>query len=430
MQILDFITEVIATLIESIVYTLFLHIYMEYKGKDRYIIASGMTTLFFILGFFLRDYIIIRIVIYPAVLILYSVVFLKGTIRQAVAISAFMMVDTIIVNVLTILVAGLAFNIQGRQALIITGPTRMVLLGINRVFFVITFYTALRFVIKKRILTKEEWVIIALYFLADMVVATALIMWTATHDFSWQDYVAAFLIMFSIILITLISLVTINQISLKNEYSKQNELVNLKLRAQRREIMQLNEEYDNIRKIRHDMVKHLNIYMRLLNDGNYDAVKTAIGLHIEDCGKNRYVYIMQNDLINAVINEKANLCKDKEIEFDIKISAVSQESHELDIAVMLSNLLDNAVEAQEKLDKESKKYISLNIFSYQNKYCIIVKNTIFLSVLYNNPRLFTDKEDTYLHGMGMKSIEDTVEKYNGYIERYEENDMFCVHIMI
>ena len=430
MPILDFITEALATLIESVVYTVFLHIYMEYKGKDRYIIAAGMTTLLFVIGTFLSDNLVIQTVLYPAVLILYSVVFLKGTLRQAVAISAFMIVDTIIVNVLTMLVGGLAFNIQGRATLIITGPTRMVLLGINRIFFVITFYTALRFLIKKRSITKEEWVLIALYFLADMVIATALIMWTATHDFSPQDYVVAFLIMFSVILITLISLVMINQISLKNEYSKQNELVNLKLQAQKREIMQLNEEYDNIRKIRHDMVKHLNIYMRLLNDGKYDAVKTAIGLHIEDCGKNRYVYITQNDLINAVINEKALLCKDKEIEFDIKISAAAEEAHELDVAVMLSNLLDNAVEAQEKFDKESKKYISLNIFSYQNKYCILVKNTIFQSVLENNPGFFTDKADTSLHGIGMKSIEDTVEKYNGYVEKYEEDGMFCVHIMI
>ena len=389
-----------------------------------------MTTLLFVIGTFLSDNLVIQTVLYPAVLILYSVVFLKGTLRQAVAISAFMIVDTIIVNVLTMLVGGLAFNIQGRATLIITGPTRMVLLGINRIFFVITFYTALRFLIKKRSITKEEWVLIALYFLADMVIATALIMWTATHDFSPQDYVVAVLIMFSVILITLISLVMINQISLKNEYSKQNELLNLKLQAQKREIMQLNEEYDNIRKIRHDMVKHLNIYMRLLNDGKYDAVKTAIGLHIEDCGKNRYVYITQNDLINAVINEKALLCKDKAIEFDIKISAAAEEAHELDVAVMLSNLLDNAVEAQEKLDKESKKYISLNIFSYQNKYCILVKNTIFQSVLENNPGFFTDKADTSLHGIGMKSIEDTVEKYNGYVEKYEEDAMFCVHIMI
>ena len=131
-----------------------------------------------------------------------------------------------------------------------------------------------------------------------------------------------------------------------------------------------------------------------------------------------------------MINEKALLCKDKEIGFDIKISAAAEEAHELDIAVMLSNLLDNAVEAQEKLDKESKKYISLNIFSYQNKYCILVKNTIFRSVLENNPGFFTDKADMSLHGIGMKSIEDTVEKYNGYVEKYEEDGMFCVHIMI
>lgn len=83
---------------------------------------------------------------------------------------------------------------------------------------------------------------------------------------------------------------------------------------------------------------------------------------------------------------------------------------ELDIAVMLSNLLDNAVEAQKKITPDKPRSIFLKIFSYENKYSILIKNTVAKSVLQNNPRFITDKANRYLHGIGMKSIEHTVDK--------------------
>lgn len=88
------------------------------------------------------------------------------------------------------------------------------------------------------------------------------------------------------------------------------------------------------------------------------------------------------------------------------------------------------MEAQEKLQSEKRKYISLNIFSYRNKYCILVKNTVAQSILRHNPDLVTNKKESDFHGIGVKSIRETVEKNGGYIEKYEEKDMFCVHIMI
>lgn len=79
---------------------------------------------------------------------------------------------------------------------------------------------------------------------------------------------------------------------------------------------------------------------------------------------------------------------------------------------------------------EKPRSIFLKIFSYENKYSILIKNTVAKSVLQNNPRFITDKANRYLHGIGMKSIEHTVDKNGGYIQRYEEDGMFCVHILL
>ena len=143
----------------------------------------------------------------------------------------------------------------------------------------------------------------------------------------------------------------------------------------------MDKEYQDIRKIRHDMVKHLNIYMHLLNDGDYEGLRQAIGEHIEDCGQNKYVYVAGNNLVNSVLNEKKVLCEHENIKMQVEVTASVDGERELDIAVMLSNLLDNAVEAQKKITPDKPRSIFLKIFSYENKYSILIKNIVAKSVL-------------------------------------------------
>ena len=108
------------------------------------------------------------------------------------------------------------------------------------------------------------------------------------RHFDGRDYIYVLAIEIAIIVMTVVPLAIANSISYKNDYEKRNELANLKLQAQRADIIRMDKEYQDIRKIRHDMVKHLNIYMHLLNDGDYEGLRQAIGEHIEDVGQNKY----------------------------------------------------------------------------------------------------------------------------------------------
>ena len=49
--------------------------------------------------------------------------------------------------------------------------------------------------------------------------------------------------------------------------------------------------------------------MHLLNDGDYEGLRQAIGEHIEDCGQNKYVYVAGNNLVNSVLNEKKSIMR-------------------------------------------------------------------------------------------------------------------------
>ena len=427
---LDIVTNVISTLIECTIYTAILNAYWKYESKYRYVVSTLAAAFFFVVGFFFSDSPVLQMVLGVVVIIGYSMIVMRGGLWQSITIALVLLVNTLLVNLATSLCVEILSWYRGAEQIINTTASKMAYVAFNRIVFIIIFYIWGRVLAKRRIIKKEEWLMLAVYCIADSVAAVAMILWNYVRHFDGRDYIYVLAIEISIIVMTVVPLAIANSISYKNEYEKRNELANLKLQAQRADIIRMDKEYQDIRKIRHDMVKHLNIYMHLLNDGDYEGLRKAIGEHIEDCGQNKYVYVAGNNLVNSVLNEKKVLCEHENIKMQVEVTASVDGERELDIAVMLSNLLDNAVEAQKKITQDKPRSIFLKIFSYENKYSILIKNTVAKSVLQNNPRFITDKANRYLHGIGMKSIEHTVDKNGGYIQRYEEDGMFCVHILL
>ena len=90
----------------------------------------------------------------------------------------------------------------------------------------------------------------------------------------------------------------------------------------------------------------------------------------------------------------------------------------LDFSALLSNLLDNAIEA-------NPTEISVVISQRRGYETILVKNTISKSVLTENPDLKTTKSDGTSHGMGIPQIKAITEKYGGMCDFYEEDGYFC-----
>ena len=70
----------------------------------------------------------------------------------------------------------------------------------------------------------------------------------------------------------------------------------------------------------------------------------------------------ENKMLNAVLNDFAIKCRNEEIIFDVTISEILLDAMEKDVAVILINLLDNAVNASRN-SKEKK--IKLNIQNFQ-----------------------------------------------------------------
>lgn len=186
--------------------------------------------------------------------------------------------------------------------------------------------------------------------------------------------------------------------------------------------------HENVRRIKHDMKNHLMVIASYLNGGDYDAAKSYTSQILDKLNTVHSYIETGNSLLNHILNDKLNKAREKNISVKAEIENLSFKKMEsLDFSALLSNILDNAIEACENQD-----FSEINVIISQRRGydTILVKNKIRNSVLKVNPELSTTKADGASHGMGIPQIRVITEKYGGMCDFYEEDDYFCACVFI
>lgn len=187
---------------------------------------------------------------------------------------------------------------------------------------------------------------------------------------------------------------------------------------------------DVTRKLNHDFKYHLIHTKKLIeNQENKNAIN-----YIEDIFKlqedsNKKFIDTGNYNIDNIINFKLNeafnksifINVDANIPYDIKIS-------EFHIVSILGNLIQNAIEANEKV--EIDRFINLEIKYKLNKLFIIISNRFDRNIKIENNKLISTKSNKFEHGIGMENIDNFVKLYNGEMMYSYQNDIFIVEILL
>ena len=89
--------------------------------------------------------------------------------------------------------------------------------------------------------------------------------------------------------------------------------------------------------------------------------------------------------------------------------------------------MDNAIEAEQK---EQEQEIHLNMEVVDEMFNLIVENHIQNSVLCVNPKLVTSKKNKAEHGLGIPTVREIVNQYQGFLNISEEANNMIVHMVI
>ncbi len=203
-------------------------------------------------------------------------------------------------------------------------------------------------------------------------------------------------------------------------------LFNQQVEDQKKLYAKMSENYLKINKIKHDINGQLDTIEALVKSGDgATADKALAGL------KNRVDGITGslhtgNPTVDFIINSK--LADQRDLSVFLINNSVNVDSMDpLDLASLIGNIIDNALDA---LKKTSEKRLEIDFSTLNDYQSIVVKNSVDAPVLGNNPELRSTKKGREAHGLGTKIIRETTEKYGGMCRFFEENDMFGVHILI
>lgn len=211
---------------------------------------------------------------------------------------------------------------------------------------------------------------------------------------------------------------------------EKNQIYNQMLAYEKQ--LRLNIENDKIvRSIRHDMINHLAGIYNYLKTGSVDKAKEYIEVLEEKLSETRN-YVNSGVIgIDSILNYKISEALRQGIDVMTDISIPEELNFkEFDLNIIIGNLMDNAIEAAEKINENVREPIRVNIKCMSG--CLVIKidnQCIEADLNIKDGTYISTKTDKLsLHGYGLKNVNNVVNQNDGIIETKSENDRFFVQV--
>lgn len=184
--------------------------------------------------------------------------------------------------------------------------------------------------------------------------------------------------------------------------------------AQRESIEALSAAYTQQRKLTHDFRAHLDTLSAMLAQQPFDidAIKSYVR-SLQSAQTSRILLVnTHHSALDALLNQKALVARNRSIDVQFRVNDLSAVKIDLvDLTVIISNTLDNAIEACEKLPVQDRQ-IYIQVILDDNELFYAVRNRT-LPVDVSSDRLqVTTKENPSFHGNGLQNVQITLAKYH------------------
>lgn len=340
--------------------------------------------------------------------------------------SAFIFEGTLIV-VNTIIVMGVGYILGEEISVILNnqGIVRITMLIMSKLFIFMVLSVIKKLTSKETSFKYQDYFLLILFPIAFFSVFTVMVKISLSYNIlKLYAYfiVAIFAIVFTYIGIYYL-IYKINKTS-KIEYEK--EFYKKMLKYQQRHYLEAEENFKQIKRIKHNIKNSLlSVEVNLKSGDTAEAGKQLekILASVSNIGN---TVKSKNQIVDFVLNTKLSGITNSAIVVTGELADLTHID-DIDLSIILGNVVDNAVEAI--ADIQNAK-IEIQFNRKNNYQSIIVKNSITESVLNKNPDLKSIKIDPKEHGIGVKSVKETVEKYGGTIEIFEDENFFNFQIVL
>lgn len=209
---------------------------------------------------------------------------------------------------------------------------------------------------------------------------------------------------------------------------RNGQLLAERAKSQTEMYRQISENFDRQKKREHEYKNEMMVISSLLDQNEFEKLRMLLDKYNDEIAHRIDAIDTNNVIVNAVLNTKHQEARDKGILFVPKVSDLSElPIEDEDIVVILSNMLNNAIEACEKC--KGKRIIRVKAVKEGGDVIFSVINTIEEAPCLIDNKYRTTKKGQ-LHGMGIENVKETAGKYGGTCSIRHDGEQFYFVVYI
>ncbi|MFL8887797.1 sensor histidine kinase [Helcococcus kunzii] len=212
-------------------------------------------------------------------------------------------------------------------------------------------------------------------------------------------------------------------------YFNKKEIIEYQQNLLNTHYQEVENMYKDIRKWRHNYRNHLQILNAYAENDDLQSIKKYLKELDDNLHSIAPVIRTGNKMTDAIVNSKVSISKANEIKtvVDVNISQMFNIS-EVDLATIIGNLFDNAIEASMELPPE-ERYIRLYMTMKGPKLYISFTNFTAQKKQKKFGNIFKSTKGIN-RGLGLVSVDEIIERYDGYISRNSEDNAFTTEVLL
>lgn len=195
----------------------------------------------------------------------------------------------------------------------------------------------------------------------------------------------------------------------------------------------LEEQYSRSERMRHDMKNHIIAMSGLFRSKEWEKLGNYLKNMEAGCLENS-ADITGNKAVDALLYQKRRQAEQRSIAWECNVQIPkSCGIHEFDFCVLFGNLLDNALEACERMLRVKTHgaadcFINIQAKTVKKCFLLIVKNSVDEAEQQNTG--IARKKNPQGHGIGLLNVGDVVHRYQGVLHTESEGGIFVISVLI
>ncbi len=252
---------------------------------------------------------------------------------------------------------------------------------------------------------------------------------TIVYTDLWIDnnrIVAEFLPFFMGIVYIIFCMVYYREHEQKADAERKEQIIRITAEQQNKEIAAIKRSEQEVRLLRHDMRLLLSSLALCIENGEYDKAKELASTYSSHIEGTRLERFCENDTINYILSDFTAKCISEDIDFRYTIELGVFNADEVIFASIISNALDNALNAQKDIPEDSR-LIKMVLKSAENRILFSVENPTAKKTVFESGLPVSEAKG---HGYGTQSIRYMAERLGGNCQFAVQNNKFITRVII